>query len=107
MRAKSYLAIGLLAVGLGIQAIGSPSPSLVAGVPAVSAGAAHSLGLLPDGSVWGWGSNQFGQIGDGTATSRLAPVRLNTLTGVFVAVSAGTAHSLALKDDGSRLGLGQ
>lgn len=101
MRSQGYLTIGLLAVGLGIDGLGSTPQSLVVGVPAISAGGAHSLGLQQDGSVWGWGSNQLGQVGDGTTTSRLAPVRLSSLTGVFVAVSAGTGHSLALKSDGS------
>jgi len=34
----------------------------------------HTLLLLPDGSLWAWGSNDFGQLGDGTTERRREPV---------------------------------
>src|SRR5712691_1870635 len=77
------------------------APSGFSTEPRLTAGGAHSLGLRPDGSVWGWGSNQFGQIGDGTTTARVAPVRVAGLTGPFVGVSAGATHSLGVSADGS------
>ncbi len=72
------------------------------GVVAVAAGYAHSLALKSDGSVWAWGANSSGQLGDGSmiANSRSLPVRVPGLAGV-VAVAAGYVHSLALKSDGS------
>ncbi|MCL2503639.1 MAG: cell wall-binding repeat-containing protein [Coriobacteriia bacterium] len=60
----------------------------------------HSLAVKDDGTLWAWGANTYGQLGDGTATRRYAPVRIGTDAG-WKAVSAGTSHSLALKDDGS------
>jgi ELWxxDGT repeat protein len=48
--------------------------SNITGVKAMSAGTAHSLAVLNDGSVWAWGRNNFGQIGDETDATRLAPV---------------------------------
>jgi len=72
----------------------------LSGVTAVSAGHRHSLALKADGTVWAWGYNDLGQIGDGTTTNRPSPVQVGGLTGV-VAVSAGTYHSLALKSDGT------
>ncbi len=68
--------------------------------PMVSAGWDHSLALKSDGTVWAWGSNHCGQLGDGTTTKRLTPVQVSGLTNV-VAVSAGNTNSLALKQDGT------
>jgi alpha-tubulin suppressor-like RCC1 family protein len=71
--------------------------------PAVrlAAGGAHSMGVLTNGTVWSWGSNALGQLGDGTTVlSRTVPVPATGLSGVFVAVAGGVAHSLALRDDG-------
>ncbi|MCT6811268.1 MAG: InlB B-repeat-containing protein, partial [Bifidobacterium sp.] len=41
----------------------------------VSAGASHSLAVGSDGNAYAWGNNGYGQLGDGTTTSRYAPVR--------------------------------
>ncbi|HYO70523.1 MAG TPA: RCC1 domain-containing protein [Archangium sp.] len=49
---------------------------------AIAAGAQHSLALKQDGSVWVWGLNNTGQLGDGSTTNRLTPVPLTTLSGV-------------------------
>lgn len=52
------------------------------------------------GSVWTWGWNGVGQLGDGTIVNENVPTRVPGLTGV-VAVSAGTYHTLALRGDGT------
>ncbi len=70
-----------------------------------AAGDKHSLRVRPDGMVWARGSNQYGQLGDGSTTNRSTPVRVRTLSGV-VAVSAGYVHSLALREDGTVWGWG-
>lgn len=54
----------------------------------------------PPGSVFSWGSNLSGQLGDGTTTNRSTPGTVAGLTGV-VAVTGGEDHSLALKADGT------
>lgn len=46
------------------------------GVVAVAAGMGHFVALKADGTVWAWGSNYRGQLGDGTTQDRLAPVRV-------------------------------
>jgi len=56
-----------------------PTPAPVVGLADVVAvscgfGPGHSLALRRDGSVWAWGYNNAGQLGDGTNTARLAPV---------------------------------
>lgn len=65
---------------------------------AVSAGAGHSAALKADGSVWTWGGNPFGQLGQTGVSSALTPAQV--LTGA-IAVSAGDRHTIAVKSDGS------
>ncbi|MEA2828311.1 MAG: hypothetical protein QOG43_2750, partial [Actinomycetota bacterium] len=72
----------------------------LSGVTAISAGVFHSLALKSDGTVWAWGYNAYGQVGDGTTVDRPAPVQVVGLSGV-VAVAAGGLHNLALKSDGT------
>ncbi|MBA2942445.1 hypothetical protein HZF08_29655 [Paenibacillus sp. CGMCC 1.16610] len=66
----------------------------------VEAGFYHSLALKSDGTVWAWGSNVFGELGDGTTTNRSTPVQVSGLTNI-VAISAKNYHSLAIKSDGT------
>ncbi len=73
------------------------------GVVAISAGANHTLALKLDGSVWAWGGNANGRLGDGTTIQRFTPVQVSGLgigSGV-VAIAAGNGYSLAMKADGS------
>lgn len=70
------------------------------GVTSLSAGFFHGLALAGDGTVWSWGWNAYGQLGDGTTIDRAAPVKVPGLDHV-IAVAAGGAHSLALKEDGT------
>src|SRR5262249_20630616 len=62
----------------------------------------HSLALQADGSVWAWGSNDRGQLGDGTQDllAHAAPARVPGLDGV-VAIAAGAFDDLAVRSDGS------
>lgn len=69
-------------------------------ITAVSAGLDHSLARADDGTVWSWGANALGQLGDGTTTPSASPVQASGLTNV-VAVAATYARSFALKDDGT------
>jgi len=68
--------------------------------PAIAAGNQHSLYLRSDGTVWAWGFNTYGQLGNNTTTSSSTPVQVKNLTGV-IAIAAGSSHSLALKSDGT------
>ena len=66
----------------------------------LAAGETHTLAVADDGTVWAWGANSYGQLGDNTLTSRAVPAQVPGLAGV-VAVAAGGGHSLALKSDGT------
>ncbi|MFZ2279949.1 MAG: cadherin-like beta sandwich domain-containing protein, partial [Prosthecobacter sp.] len=77
-------------------------------VVAIAAGYETSMALCSDGTVVSWGSNSIGQIGDGTTTTRIAPVAVNTASGVsalygksVVGIAAGSSHSVALCSDGT------
>jgi alpha-tubulin suppressor-like RCC1 family protein len=54
-----------------------------------------------DGSVWCWGGNTYGQLGDGTITTRPAPVRLTGLPRPATALGNGYQTACAVLDDGS------
>ncbi len=69
-------------------------------VVAISAGGGHCLALKSGGTVWAWGYNFEGQLGDGTKVNKSIPVQVQGLTGVR-GISAGGGHSLALKSDGT------
>jgi alpha-tubulin suppressor-like RCC1 family protein len=76
-------------------------------IVAIAAGSYHSLALKSDGTVWAWGLNDHGQLGDCTTTDRATPVQVSGLSSM-VAIAAGgnpTAggggHSIALKSDGT------
>ncbi len=66
----------------------------------VAAGGAHTVALKADGSLWAWGSNEYGQLGDGPSQNRSIPVRIGMGTD-WKAISAGDSHTAALKTDGS------
>lgn len=74
-------------------------------VTAVAAGGRHSLALHADGSVVAWGSNEFGQLGDGGTTTSNVPVAVSGLTHAK-AIAAGGSHSLALLSDGTVMAWG-
>jgi alpha-tubulin suppressor-like RCC1 family protein len=72
----------------------------LSGVKAIAAGTYHSLALDYDGTVWAWGYNKFGQLGDGTSVNKNTVVQAKNLFGITVIVSGGT-HSLGFTDDGT------
>lgn len=69
-------------------------------VAPLSLGINHACALKADRTVACWGSNAYGELGDGTTTDRLTPVTVSGLSNV-AAVVAGYEHSCALKTDGT------
>jgi alpha-tubulin suppressor-like RCC1 family protein len=67
-------------------------------VKAVSAGELYTMVILNDDSLWAFGHNGTGQLGDGTTTRRLTPVKIMD---DVKSVSAGYEHTMIIKTDGS------
>ncbi|MBM3436517.1 MAG: hypothetical protein FJY07_09925, partial [Bacteroidetes bacterium] len=88
----------LLLFSLILTALGTSSASVT---PKVSAGSAHTIALKSDGTVWTWGYNSQGQLGDRTYTNRSSPVQVSKLSGLsnVIAIAGGEGHTLALKSD--------
>lgn len=59
-----------------------------------------NLGIQHDGTLWTWGQNNFGQLGDGSTIDRSVPTQIGTDTD-WAFVAAGINSSYALKQDGS------
>jgi alpha-tubulin suppressor-like RCC1 family protein len=70
------------------------------GVTAIAGGGSHTIALKSDSTVWAWGSNSFGQLGDGTTIDSSTPVQVSGLTGV-TAIAGRDSHTIALKNDGT------
>src|ERR1043166_9249942 len=89
-----------------VQVRDAAGAGFISGVQAGAVGSNHTLALKADGTVWAWGLNDSGQIGDGAGGNRTRPVQVRSadgasfLTGVK-AVAAGYHHSVALKSDGT------
>jgi alpha-tubulin suppressor-like RCC1 family protein len=71
----------------------------------VAGGDQHSLALKSDGTVWAWGNNGWGQLGNGKYGSSPTPVQVPGLSNV-TAIASGDLHNLALKSDGTVWGWG-
>ena len=46
----------------------------------IAAGDYHAMALKTDGTLWAWGYNYYGQLGDGTTTNRKVPTEISTVT---------------------------
>lgn len=67
-------------------------------VVSASAGADFTVALKTDGTLWAWGGNDYGQLGNGTQTASAAPVQV---LDQVAAVAAGDYHVAALRTDGT------
>ena len=65
----------------------------------ISAGWFHILARRSDGTVWAWGNNSNGELGDGTAVNKFSPVTALNVSNIVV-VSGGDGHSSALASNG-------
>jgi alpha-tubulin suppressor-like RCC1 family protein len=77
-----------------------PTLSRLGEIRALASGLAHGVALTFDGQVYTWGDNQHGQLGDGTSTSRCAPMLVSGVSQVQT-IAAGGAHTLVTQSDGT------
>ncbi len=85
-------------------AIWSTTPVQVTGltgVVAIGAGYYHSIALKSDGTVWAWGDNNHGEIGNGTTAQAVLATQVLNLSGVTAIAANNSYHNLALKGDGT------
>jgi alpha-tubulin suppressor-like RCC1 family protein len=81
-----------------------PKQIVASNVTAIAVGACHSLFLKSNGSLWGMGWNQYGQLGDGTYNNANRPEQI--VASNVMAIAGGNACSLFLKSDGSLWAMG-
>ena len=89
-----------------VQVLGVGGSGVLAGITSVAAGTNHSVAVSSDGSVYAWGDNSQGQLGNGTIARSLTPVRVKDVAGSgfltgITNVAAGTLHTVAVSSDGS------
>lgn len=73
-------------------------------ITSLAVGSGHALALNTSGQVWVWGSNFYGQLGNGSHTSSGSPSLLANVTAR--AIAAGSDHSFAVTDEGELLAWG-
>ncbi len=66
----------------------------------IAAGSYHNLAIAQNGTLWAWGENNYGQLGDNTTTNRIIPTQIGT-SADWSSIAGGLYHSLAIKTDGT------
>ena len=67
----------------------------------VSCGYYHTAAIKTDGTLWIWGYNLYGQLGDNTAVNKSSPVTTSITGSTWVDIASGRYHTIAIKTDGT------
>jgi len=102
-------------LGDGAAGAGRTTPyqiTSLTGITMIAAGQQFVLALRSDGSVWAWGKNSTGQLGDNTTSQRASPIQVKNTAGTgflggITAVAAGGFHSLAVSTTGAAFAWGK
>jgi alpha-tubulin suppressor-like RCC1 family protein len=113
-RVRSFNTIGDRSAWSNIASVSSPIPIPV--WSALAAGESHSIALAADGTLWGWGDNQFGQLDPSNYAFTITIPTLLGMDADWSRIAAGYNHTLAIKtnqtlwswgaNEDGRLGLG-
>jgi alpha-tubulin suppressor-like RCC1 family protein len=108
-RAPGSYGSGLLGDGVNCENKSSPV-SVVGGITdwcQINVGRYHTVAVRSSGTAWGWGSNFYGILGDGTATAQSSPVSVVGGFSDWCQISSGSAHSMGLRRSGTAWSWGQ
>jgi len=101
---------GSLGLGVGASSGRKSSPTQIGALTTwlqVDAGGEYNIAAIKtDGTLWTWGNNTYGQIGDNTTQSKSSPVQVGALTN-WAQVSEGYQTVMAVKTDGTLWGWGR
>lgn len=87
------------ALGIGTTVLNSNSPISVTNETTwqkISAGFLHSLAIKSDGSIWSWGYNEYGQLGDNSFINKNFPSQIGDNNN-WIDISAGSGHSIGIQ----------
>ncbi|WP_460461604.1 RCC1 domain-containing protein, partial [Arthrobacter alkaliphilus] len=88
------------ATGLAVTVAPPPNANALTNIAAVVGGYGNAYALKNDGTVWSWGNNNGGALGDGTTTSHTLPAPVPGLANVTQVAATGS-DTYALESDGS------
>ncbi len=88
--------VGFVEVAFMVDTI----PPAVAVFSKIVAAPYYSVALKSDGTLWAWGWNSYGELGDGTTAEKHAPVQIGKES-AWTFAAAGYNHTVALKSDGT------
>ena len=89
-----------------VQVLGVGGTGVLAGITTIAAGRYHSVAVGNGGSVYAWGTNGYGQLGNGSTSNSSTPVQVlgvggsGVLSGI-TRITAGQYHSVAVGNGGS------
>jgi len=66
----------------------------------IAKGQYHTVAIKIDGTLWAWGDNTYGELGDGTNISTNVPKQIGTVTN-WMSIATGISHTVAIKTDGT------
>jgi alpha-tubulin suppressor-like RCC1 family protein len=92
------------ALGTGnVTSLSSPVQTIASGIvwKQISSGVYHTSAIKTDGTLWLWGANSYGEIGDNSTTPRLSPVQTVSGGNNWRQTASGLAYTAAIKTDGS------
>ena len=96
---KTYIYVAETVISVGVE-----TDDMKKSVPMIASGSTHTVVLKPNGTVWTWGQDTYGQLGDNDSETKAYAVEVvkegNIILDNVKEVAAGTAHSLALTKDG-------